>query len=218
MDAKFWQERWATNQIGFHQVEVNPYLQQYWSTLAVAGGSKVFVPLCGKSLDMMWLAGRGHRVMGVEVSEQAVKAFFSERALTPQVDQRGAFKVYQAGLIEVWCGDFFALDAGAVADCKALYDRAALIALPQQMRPQYTEHLDSLLARGCEGLLIAVDYDQAQRAGPPFSVPDEEVQSLLGPHWNVVTLQELDILSQSRKFMADGVARLEERVYRLTKR
>ncbi|KPG75704.1 thiopurine S-methyltransferase [Pseudomonas libanensis] len=218
MDAKFWQERWATNQIGFHQVEVNPYLQQYWSTLAVAGGSKVFVPLCGKSLDMMWLAGRGHRVMGVEVSEQAVKAFFSEQALTPQVDQRGAFKVYQAGLIEVWCGDFFALDAGAVADCKALYDRAALIALPQQMRPQYTEHLDSLLARGCEGLLIAVDYDQAQRAGPPFSVPDEEVQSLLGPHWNVVTLQELDILSQSRKFMADGVTRLEERVYRLTKR
>lgn len=218
MDAKFWQERWATNQIGFHQVEVNPYLQQYWSTLAVAGGSKVFVPLCGKSLDMMWLAGRGHRVMGVEVSEQAVKTFFSEQALTPQVDQRGAFKVYQAGLIEVWCGDFFALDAGAVADCKALYDRAALIALPQQMRPQYTEHLDSLLARGCEGLLIAVDYDQAQRAGPPFSVPDEEVQSLLGPHWNVVTLQELDILSQSRKFMADGVTRLEERVYRLTKR
>ncbi|AMS21083.1 thiopurine S-methyltransferase [Pseudomonas synxantha] len=218
MDAKFWQERWATNQIGFHQVEVNPYLQQYWSTLAVAGGSKVFVPLCGKSLDMMWLAGRGHRVMGVEVSEQAVKAFFSEQALTPQVDQRGAFKVYQAGLIEVWCGDFFALDAGDVADCKALYDRAALIALPQQMRPQYTEHLDSLLARGCEGLLIAVDYDQAQRAGPPFSVPDEEVQSLLGPHWNVVTLQELDILSQSRKFMADGVTRLEERVYRLTKR
>lgn len=218
MDAKFWQERWATNQIGFHQVEVNPYLQQYWSTLAVAGGSKVFVPLCGKSLDMMWLAGRGHRVMGVEVSEQAVKTFFSEQALTPQVDQRGAFKVYQAGLIEVWCGDFFVLDAGAVADCKALYDRAALIALPQQMRPQYTEHLDSLLARGCEGLLIAVDYDQAQRAGPPFSVPDEEVQSLLGPHWNVVTLQELDILSQSRKFMADGVTRLEERVYRLTKR
>ncbi|MBV4483128.1 thiopurine S-methyltransferase [Pseudomonas khavaziana] len=218
MDAKVWQERWATNQIGFHQVEVNPYLQQHWSTLALAAGSKVFVPLCGKSLDMMWLAGRGHRVMGVEVSEQAVKAFFSEQALTPQVDQRGAFKVYQAGLIEVWCGDYFALDAGAVADCKALYDRAALIALPQQMRPQYTEHLNTLLARGCEGLLIVVDYDQAQRAGPPFSVPDEEVRSLLGSHWSVVTLQEQDILSQSRKFMADGVTRLEERVYRLTKR
>ncbi|KRP41503.1 thiopurine S-methyltransferase [Pseudomonas libanensis] len=218
MDAKFWQERWATNQIGFHQVEVNLYLQQHWSTLALAGGSKVFVPLCGKSLDMMWLAGRGHRVMGVEVSEQAVEAFFSEQALTPQIDQRGAFKVYQAGLIEVWCGDYFALDAGAVADCKALYDRAALIALPQQMRPQYTEHLNTLLARGCEGLLIAVDYDQAQRAGPPFSVPDEEVRSLLGSHWSVVTLQERDILGESRKFMADGVTRLEERVYRLTKR
>ncbi|AZE71976.1 Thiopurine S-methyltransferase [Pseudomonas synxantha] len=217
MDAKFWQERWATNQIGFHQVEVNPYLQQHWSTLGLAAGSKVFVPLCGKSLDMMWLAERGHRVMGVEVSEQAVEAFFSEQALTPQIDQRGVFKVYHKGLIEVWCGDFFALDAGAVADCKALYDRAALIAMPQQMRPQYTEHLNRLLARGCEGLLIAVDYDQAQRAGPPFSVPDEEVRSLLGSHWSVVTLQERDILGESRKFMADGVTRLEERVYRLTK-
>lgn len=218
MDAKFWQERWATNQIGFHQVEVNPYLQQYWSTLAVAGGSKVFVPLCGKSLDMMWLAGRGHRVMGVEVSQLAVEAFFREQALTPQAEQRGAFKVYQAGLIEVWCGDFFTLDAQVLADCTALYDRAALIALQQPMRAQYTAHLDTLLTPGCKGLLIAVDYDQAQRAGPPFAVADEEVQSLLGAQWNVVTLQELDILSQSRKFMADGVTRLEERVYRLTKR
>ncbi len=218
MDAKIWQERWATNQIGFHQSDVNPYLQRHWSTLALADGARVFVPLCGKSLDMKWLADRGHPVMGVEVSDKAVEAFFNEQGLTPQIDQRGVFKVYQAGLIEVWCGDFFALDASAVADCTALYDRAALIALSQPMRAQYTGHLDTLLAPGCEGLLITVDYDQAQRAGPPFAVPDEEVQSLLGPHWNVVTLQERDILSESSKFKADGVTRLDERVYRLTRR
>jgi thiopurine S-methyltransferase len=218
MDARIWQERWATNQIGFHQTDVNPYLQRHWSTLALIDGARVFVPLCGKSLDMKWLADRGHRVMGVEVSDKAVEAFFSEQGLTPQIDQRGVFKVYQAGLIEVWCGDFFALDASAVADCAALYDRAALIALPQPMRSRYTEHLDTLLTPVCEGLLITVDYDQAQRAGPPFAVPDEEVQSLLGPHWNVVTLQERDILSESSKFKADGVTRLNERVYRLTRR
>ncbi|AZF25809.1 thiopurine S-methyltransferase [Pseudomonas sp. R2-60-08W] len=218
MDARIWQERWATNQIGFHQADVNPYLQRHWSTLALVDGARVFVPLCGKSLDMKWLADRGHRVMGVEVSDKAVEAFFSEQGLTPQIDQRGVFKVYQAGLIEVWCGDFFALDASAVADCVALYDRAALIALPQPMRSRYTEHLDTLLTPVCEGLLITVDYDQAQRAGPPFAVPDEEVQSLLGPHWNVVTLQERDILSESSKFRADGVTRLDERVYRLTRR
>lgn len=218
MDAKIWQERWATNQIGFHQSDVNPYLQRHWSTLALADGARVFVPLCGKSLDMKWLADRGHRVMGVEVSDKAVEAFFNEQGLTPQIDQRGVFKVYQAGLIEVWCGDFFALDASALADCTGLYDRAALIALPQPMRSRYTEHLDTLLAPVCEGLLITVDYDQVQRAGPPFAVPDEEVQSLLGPHWNVVTLQERDILSESSKFKADGVTRLDERVYRLTRR
>ncbi|MBJ2220143.1 MULTISPECIES: thiopurine S-methyltransferase [Pseudomonas] len=218
MEAKIWQDRWATNQIGFHQFQVNPYLQRHWSTLALDEGAKVFVPLCGKSLDMKWLADCGHRVMGVEVSDKAVEAFFSEQGLTPRIDQKGLFKVYQAGLIEVWCGDFFALDARAVADCTGLYDRAALIALPEQMRPGYTEHLDTLLAPGCEGLLIAVDYDQAQRAGPPFAVPDKEVQSLLGPRWNVVTLQERDILSESSKFKADGVTRLDERVYRLTKR
>lgn len=218
MEAKIWQERWATNQIGFHQFQVNPYLQRHWSTLALDDGAKVFVPLCGKSLDMKWLAECGHRVMGVEVSDKAVEAFFSEQGLTPRIDQKGLFKVYQAGLIEVWCGDFFALDARAVADCTGLYDRAALIALPEQMRPGYTEHLDTLLAPGCEGLLITVDYDQAQRAGPPFAVPDKEVQSLLGPRWKVVTLQERDILSESSKFKADGVTRLDERVYRLTKR
>ncbi|MBT0622383.1 thiopurine S-methyltransferase [Pseudomonas fluorescens] len=217
MEPKFWQERWARNQIGFHLPEVNPYLQRHWPKLALAEGAKVLVPLCGKSLDLMWLASLGYRVLGVELSEQAVEAFFSEQGLMPRISQRGVFKVYRADLIEVWCGDFFALDAEALADCFALYDRAALIALPPLMRAQYAEHLNALLRPGCQGLLITLDYDQTQKAGPPFAVADEEVKLLLGGHWSVQVLEEQDILGESWKFVQDGVTRLEERVYRVTK-
>ena len=217
MEPKFWQERWARNQIGFHLPEVNPYLLRYWPSLTLTQGAKVLVPLCGKSLDLMWLASNGYRVLGVELSEQAVEAFFSEQNLTPRITRHGVFKVYQADLIEVWCGDFFALDAGVLADCTALYDRAALIALPPLMRAQYAEQLNSLLRPGCQGLLITLDYDQTQKAGPPFAVTDDEVKVLLGFQWRLEVLEAQDILGESWKFVQDGVTRLEECAYRLTK-
>src|SRR5450830_515489 len=210
MDSQFWRERWARNQIGFHLPEVNPYLQRHWPLLALAQGAKVLVPLCGKSLDLVWLASQGHRVLGVELSEQAVDAFFSEQGLTPRIGQRG--------VIKVWCGDFFALDADALRDCTAVYDRAALIALPPLMRARYIEHLNVLLAAGCKGLLITLDYDQTQKAGPPFAVTDDEVKLLLGAHWALEVLEEQDVLGESWKFVQDGVTRLEERVYQLTRR
>ena len=218
MQPEFWQDRWASNQIGFHQHEVNPYLQRHWPVLGLPVGVKVLVPLCGKSLDLVWLKSQGYPVMGVELSEQAVEAFFSEQELVPHISQQGAFKVYQASMIELWCGDFFSLDAGALAGCSAVYDRAALIALPPLMRAQYAEHLNTLLPSGCQGLLITLDYDQGQKAGPPFAVTDEEVQVLFALHWALERLEERDILRESGKFLQDGVTRLEERTYRLTRR
>jgi len=217
MEPKFWQERWARNQLGFHLPEVNPYLERHWPSLALAEGAKVLVPLCGKSLDLMWLATQGHRVLGVELSEQAVEAFFSEQSLTPRITQRGVFTVYQADLIEVWCGDFFALDAEVLADCTAVYDRAALIALPPLMRSQYTEQLNNMLRPGCQGLLITLDYDQTQKAGPPFAVTDEEVKVLLGAHWSLQVIEKQDILGESWKFVQDGVTGLDERGYRVAR-
>ncbi len=218
MEPEFWRERWARNQIGFHLHEVNPYLQRHWPSLAVPASTKVLVPLCGKSLDLRWLASQGLRVMGVELSEQAVAAFFTEQDLVPLISRRGAFTVYQAGSIEVWCGDFFAIDAQALAECGALYDRAALIALPPLMRARYAEHLNKSLPPGCQGLLITLDYDQAQKAGPPFAVTDDEVRGLLGEQWGLQVLEERDILGESWKFVQDGVTRLEERVFRLARR
>lgn len=216
MQADFWQERWQRNQIGFHQAGVNPYLQRHWPSLGVAPGAQVLVPLCGKSLDLAWLAGQGVRVLGVELAEKAVQAFFHEQGLAPSVQAHGTFTRYQAGEVELWCGDFFALTAADVAGCTALYDRAALIALPPDMRRRYVQHLTAILPKGCAGLLVTLDYDQDVLPGPPFAVPDAEVQALWGGRWRVEQLECRDILEEGGKFVNAGARRLDECAYRLT--
>ena len=218
MQPEFWHKRWQSNQIGFHLPQVNPYLQRFWPQLGVEEGARVLVPLCGKSLDLLWLAGRGHRVLGIELSEKAVEDFFSEQQLQPQISEHGVFKVYRAGTIELWCGDVFALSAEDVADCSALYDRAAVIALPAPMRERYAEHLQNILPAGLKGLLITLDYDQSQISGPPFSVDDAQVQHMFGGAWQMQLLESQDVLSDSGKFVQAGATRLEERVYRISAR
>lgn len=218
MQPEFWHKKWASNQIGFHLPEVNPYLQRHWPELSMPATARVLVPLCGKSLDLAWLAGRGHQVLGVELSEKAIEDFFNEHQIQPQISEKGAFKVYRSDAIELWCGDFFALTASDVADCVALYDRAALIALPAPMRERYAAHLQQILPQGVQGVLITLDYDQAQIPGPPFAVGDDEVKRLLGDRWQVQALEERDVLGESWKFLQAGVTRLEERVYRVSGR
>jgi thiopurine S-methyltransferase len=218
MQPEFWHKRWASNQIGFHLTEVNPYLQRFWPGLERAAGSQVLVPLCGKSLDLAWLAGQGFQVLGVELSEKAVEDFFHEQKLEPQISQHGLFKVYSAESIELWCGDFFALTAEDVEGCTGLYDRAALIALPLEMREHYVQHLARILPDACQGLLITLDYNQSEIDGPPFSVPDAEVQRLLATDWQLEVLEACDVLAASGKFVQAGATRLDERVYRLRRR
>ena len=218
MQPEFWHKKWASNQIGFHLSEVNPYLQRHWPELSIPATARVLVPLCGKSLDLTWLAGRGHQVLGIELSEKAIEDFFSEHQIQPQISEKGAFKVYRSDAIELWCGDFFALTASDVADCVAFYDRAALIALPAPMRERYAAHLQQILPQGVRGVLITLDYDQAQIPGPPFAVVDDEVKRLLGDLWQVQALEERDVLGESWKFLQAGVTRLEERVYRVSGR
>lgn len=219
MHEDFWQERWARNEIGFHLREVNPYLQRHWPALELAPGAQVLVPLCGKSLDMAWLAGQGCRVLGVELAESAVIAFFAEQELTPEVDQCGAFRRYRAGAVELLCGDFFALQAGDVVDCSGLYDRAALIALPEGMRERYAAHLAAILPSACAGLLVTLDYPQAEMSGPPFAVGEALVAQLLTEQqWACELLEQADVLGQNWRFLQRGLTRLDERAYRLRKR
>jgi len=214
MEPSFWQQRWADNQIGFHQAQVNPYLQRYWPGLQQVPGSRVLVPLCGKSLDLAWLAGQGHRVLGVELSRRAVEGFFREHELEAEVQPRGDFEVWRSGDVELWCGDFFALQAEDVSDCAGLYDRAALIALPPPMRLRYTQALSALLPAGCLGLVVTLDYDQSLLAGPPFSVADEELrQGFAG--WQVDELEQAQVLGESPKFLQAGASSVLERVYRV---
>ncbi|MET1081265.1 MAG: thiopurine S-methyltransferase [Pseudomonas sp.] len=215
MDEAFWQARWSRDQIGFHLPEVNPYLRRHWQGLALAPAGRVLVPLCGKTLDLAWLAAQGHRVVGVELAQKAVEAFFQEQGLLPEVAEEGAFVRYRVGTLELWCGDFFALQAHQLADCVALYDRAALIALPAAMRLAYAEHLARILPAGVRGLLITLDYDQARLEGPPFAVSDAEARERFAALGALQLLQAGDVLGDNWKFLERGLDRLEERVYGL---
>lgn len=216
MHEDFWQARWSHNEIGFHLDEVNPWLRKHLAVFSSA--EKLLVPLCGKSLDLHWLAEQGFAVRGVELAEKAITDFFAEQQLQPQVYQNGAFRVFQAGRIELWCGDFFALTAEQVADCDGLYDRAALIALPAPMRQRYVAHLSQILRPGCEGLLIGLEYPQAQMEGPPFAVGDAEIRALYGADWDVEGLEREDVLARNWRFLKRGLGFLEESVYRLKRR
>lgn len=215
MEEAFWQARWAQGQIGFHLQEVNPYLQQHWPSLSIAPGSQVLVPLCGKSLDMAWLAGQGLRVLGVELAERAVEDFFAEQGLQPEVEQQGVLRLYRAARVEIYCGDFFNVQAEHVAGCTALYDRAALIALPETMRARYVEHLAAILPGNCRGLLVSLEYAQEEMSGPPFSVSQAEIDARLSPYWQIELLARHDVLNENWRFLQRGLSSLHESIYRL---
>ena len=173
MERSFWEERWREGRIGFHEGVANKFLSRHAPRLA----GRVLVPLCGKTEDLAFLASRGHDVVGVELVEDAVRAFFTEHAATPVVTPRGGLVEYRAGSITIFAGDVFATTRELVGDIDAVYDRAALIALPPELRPRYVDHLRTLVATGTPGLLITLEYDQARMAGPPFSVVDAEVRA-----------------------------------------
>jgi thiopurine S-methyltransferase len=215
MDPSFWHARWQEGRIGFHQDRPTPLMLKYWPTLDLAPGAKVFVPLCGKSLDMAWLASQGLRVLGVELSARAVEAFFAEHGLTPTADETAYGTRYAAGDIEIICGDAFALDADALRECDAVFDRAAIIALPPPLRERYVHELYARLPAGCRGLLVTLEYPQHEKDGPPFSVPEDEVRDLYARDWTVRVLDRRDILADQPGFVAEGVTALQTVVYRL---
>jgi thiopurine S-methyltransferase len=213
MQADFWLQRWSAGQIGFHQSQVNQDLRQSWPLLQVAPGARVLVPLCGKSQDMGWLMGQGYHVVGAELSEAAVESYFTERGEQPHITLQGDFKVYEAPGIEIWCGDFFALTARDIDRCAAFYDRAALIALPADMRERYVQQLEALMPQACSGLLITLEYDQNLLEGPPFSVPHTWLQSVMSGSWKIKKVGGQDTLHSSPKGLKAGLERMDEHVY-----
>ena len=215
MTPDFWHERWRRGEIGWHQQEVNAYLEAHWPDLGLAAGARVFVPLCGKSLDLIWLADQGHGVIGVELSETAAAAFFAEQAMTPEVSELPGFRRYRGEGIEILCGDVFDLTAEHLAEVAAVFDRAALIALPPEQRARYSAHLQSILPAAVEMLLITFDYDQEGMPGPPFAVGPDELRRLYGARHRIEELAVFDIIQTSPKLRQRGLETAWERVYRL---
>ena len=220
MEASFWEERWRANQIGFHQQSANALLRAHWRDLGAPADAAAFVPLCGKSLDMRWLAQQGHPVRGVELSSIAVEAFFRELGETPARSARGELVRYAGRAATIWQGDFFALRAdelGRLGDIVAAYDRGALVALPPKMRREYAAHLLALLPSGAKLLLITVEYDQARVSGPPFSVSPDEVRALFAKQCEVARLGSDASADVPPRFLEQGVRQFDESAWRIVK-
>ncbi len=216
MQSDSWIERWQQNQIGFHQETINPYLKNAWKSLGVEPGATVFVPLCGKSRDMLWLRKQGHPIIGIEISELAITQFFDELNIQPTISHIGKFKSYSVHNLTLLQGDYFELTPDYLEGVAAIYDRAALIALPSDMRKAYVEHLYNLLPDHTRKLLITMEYPDGQMSGPPFCVFEDEVMSLYAQHANLARLEAHNVLEENIRFQDRGLTEMWEKVFALT--
>jgi len=216
MDKDFWLRRWEREETAFHQGEINPYLRQYWEELHQPCGGEIFVPLCGKSLDMLWLRSQGYDVLGVELSSVAVQAFFEENGYVPKLSKHQRFDCSEADRMRILCGDFFDLSRDDLARVHAVYDRASLVALPPAMRKRYVQHLVSILQPATQILLVTFDYPQNEMSGPPFAVSAAEVDELYRDFAEIRLIKKADVLADNPRLVARGVSRLHENIFVLT--
>lgn len=192
MDASFWKDKWERGEIAFHEREANPLLVKYFKELSLAKGSRVFVPLCGKTLDIAWLLSHGYRVAGAELSEIAVQQLFEGLGVEPKIAEVGSVQRYRAQNVEIFLGDLFDVTREMLGLVDAVYDRAALVALPKDMRDRYTEHLVQI-SDNAPQLVIAYEYDQRVIGGPPFSVSNDEVRRHYTDSYDLTLLASSDV-------------------------
>lgn len=216
VEADFWHNRWENNQTGFHLDEVNSHLKDNWISLKLKAGARVFVPLCGKSLDLIWLAAQGYQVVGIELSPLAVEAFFAENNLTVERNHVAGIECWQSGNISLFCGDFFALTPEILGQVDAVYDRASLVALPPAMRQDYAAKLTEL-AQFAPKLLVTLEYEQSKMDGPPFSVSENEVRALYEANYQVKQISAQDVLDDNERFREKGLDYMNECIYQLEK-
>lgn len=192
MHPEFWQEKWQKRQIAFHQAAANPLLVSWFNQLALTPGASVFLPLCGKSLDIHWLLAQGYHVVGAELSEMAVQELFAELGLIPSVSSAGNLLHYRAEQLQVFVGDIFQLSKDILGPVAAIYDRAALVALPDAMRQRYAQHLITI-SQSAPQLVICFEYEQTQLPGPPFSVDSLEMHKFYSSVYSLNCLEKLDV-------------------------
>ncbi len=187
MDHQFWRDKWHKNEIGFHKSEAHPMLVAHLDDVSLTKGARIFLPLCGKTLDIAWLHERGYHVLGAELSEIAVEALFQSMGISPEKTQIGQLTRYSAERLDIYAGDVFELSQEMLGAVDAIYDRAALVALPEDMRTRYAAHLPEL-TKTAPQLLITFDYIQTEMQGPPFSVPLREVRRLYDAKYDIAPL------------------------------
>jgi thiopurine S-methyltransferase len=192
MDAGFWHRMWEKNEIAFHQSKANPLLVEYFHELSLAKGSRIFVPSCGKTLDISWLLSNGYRVAGAELSKVAIEQLFMELGVQPKISEVGEVDQWSAKNIDILVGDIFALSRKILGPVDAVYDRAALVAFPEEMRNRYTAHLTEMTDKAPQ-LLICYDYDQRLMEGPPFSVSNEEVKRYYTVNYELTLMASTDV-------------------------
>ncbi len=192
MHADFWHQKWQDNAIGFHESEANPHLLQHFETLSLAAGKRIFLPLCGKTLDIAWLLSNAYRVAGAELSETAVEQLFVELNVKPTVSAVGELKRYSEQNIDIFVGDIFDLSSDTLGPVDAVYDRAALVALPEETRRHYAAHITKITHTAPQ-LLVSIEYDQSLMAGPPFSLSQEEVNRYYEESYNLNLIASTDI-------------------------
>ena len=210
MDKNFWFRRWKKNEIGFHLNDPHHLLQKCFPRLQTQPGDTVFVPLCGKSPDLVWLREQQCNVVGIELSRTAVEAFFRENGIAGEWASVADMLCCCAEGYKVFCGDFFALKTADLAGACTVYDRGSLVALPAEMRARYAAHLATLLPSGSRVLLISYTFNQAESAGPPFSVPPAQIDILFGANFQIEVLTEEDALWSHQGLIARGVSQLVE--------
>jgi thiopurine S-methyltransferase len=200
-----WLERWREGRIGWHEEHGNAGLKKHWR----ASGKRVLVPMCGKTVDMLWLEEQGNSVVGVELSDIAARAFFRENGLryTVQEDSLTAYAAEDRD-ITIYCGDLFDFDESGFT---GWYDRGALVATPAEQRPAYAEHITALLAPGASRLLITLEYDDAIATGPPFSISGDEIRRYW-PDMREVERYD-DIENGPPKFLEAGLNEMFETVW-----
>ncbi len=213
MDRDFWLTRWQANEIGFHEGKFNSLLEQFWAQTNVPSDATVLVPLCGKSQDLIWLGARGHSVIGVEFSPKAITDFFQENKVSAHAVREGAHEIWQGGNFTLYCGDFFQLEALLLTQVRGVYDRAALVALPEAQRAQYVQHLTRILPTGVTLLLITLEYAIHEMNGPPFAVLEHEVTALYGAAFHIEKVYSTEVIDRLAHLKTRGLTSMVEKAY-----
>lgn len=218
MQPEFWQNRWQEKRIGFHLDQVNPKLVKFLAEVKSSENGTIFVPLCGKSLDLVYLAETFNHVIGIELVTSAVEDFFSEQGLKAEITEQGAFKLYKSKNITLVNGDIFKVDQLYLPNFDFIYDRASLVAFSPDLRKNYINLLNHLTKPGCRQLLISFDYNQDEMQGPPFSVPEQAIKAYYDQFWHIEKKDSQEIIEKAPRFADRGLKSLLEEVFILIRK